>query len=79
MGCPLSGDKGFRRLGQRQLAQRMFDDDLPKRNNAEEHLVLRILDRRSGFFRQGRVTGDEPEEIAGIEQNVHPPSKSRST
>src|SRR5213596_2214634 len=58
-------------LGQRQLADAHFDDRFPQAGHAEQHSGVRLLDQPTGARAELRVTGDEPQERVGVEEDGH--------
>lgn len=55
---------------QRQLSELMLDDDLPCGSDAQENLVIRVNKDVAGRIGQVRAVRYNPEERAGVEQNV---------
>ena len=54
-----------------ELSQHELDADLPSRDHAEVNVVLRVGEDFDSSFTQGRVSANDPEECARVQEDVH--------
>src|SRR5690349_20119025 len=76
MARALARQIGFRRFWQREFAEMILDTRLPYRRDAQEHVVLRILNQFAKGEGQLSIATDIPEEDMRIQQKSHSPSNS---
>src|SRR5450432_4043308 len=64
---------------ERQLTERVLDGDLPGGDGAQIDVVVRIRERLPRHARQRAIARRDPEEGAGIEEELHEPPRNAVT